>query len=40
MKKKLELKAKGQCTCKDKDVLCKTMCGTLLDAGNPVDVKL
>jgi formylglycine-generating enzyme len=33
MKKKLELKKAGQCTCKDTDVLCKTMCGTLLGPG-------
>jgi sulfatase modifying factor 1 len=30
MKKKLELKKSGQCQCQDKDILCKTMCGTLL----------
>ena len=30
MKDKLSLKAKGQCSCKDSDILCKTMCGTLL----------
>lgn len=30
MQHKLELKAKGACTCKDTDALCKTMCGTLL----------
>jgi hypothetical protein len=30
MQQKLELKAKGACTCKDTDALCKTMCGTLL----------
>jgi hypothetical protein len=30
MKHKLELQAQGQCTCRDKDILCKTMCGTLL----------
>jgi hypothetical protein len=30
MKQKLELKASGQCTCSAKDILCKTMCGTLL----------
>lgn len=33
MKKKLELKERGQCTCKPSDVLCKTMCGTLLGPG-------
>jgi hypothetical protein len=30
MKEKLRLKADGKCECKDKDILCKTMCGTLL----------
>jgi hypothetical protein len=30
MKKKLELIETKQCTCADKDILCKTMCGTLL----------
>jgi hypothetical protein len=30
MQKKLELKAKGECRCGADDVLCKTMCGTLL----------
>ncbi len=30
MKKKLQLKKSGQCQCQDKDILCKTMCGTLL----------
>jgi sulfatase modifying factor 1 len=30
MRAKLELKKKGQCSCDAKDVLCKTMCGTLL----------
>jgi formylglycine-generating enzyme len=30
VKKKLELKAEGKCVCKDKDILCKTLCGTLL----------
>ncbi len=30
MKEKLELKKEGKCECKDKDILCKTMCGTLL----------
>lgn len=33
MQKKLELKKQGQCTCSDKDILCKTMCGTLLGPG-------
>lgn len=30
MQEKLKLKASGQCTCKDTDILCKTMCGSLL----------
>jgi len=30
MKDKLELKKSSKCECKDKDILCKTMCGTLL----------
>lgn len=30
MKKKLELKAQNKCECSAKDILCKTMCGTLL----------
>ena len=30
MKEKLKLKEQGKCACKDKDTLCKTMCGTLL----------
>ena len=30
MKEKLRLKKEGKCSCSDKDVLCKTMCGTLL----------
>lgn len=33
MKRKLELKAAGKCECSEKDVLCKTMCGTLLGPG-------
>jgi len=33
MKRKLELKERGEYHCKDKDILCKTMCGTLLGAG-------
>ncbi|HVU04227.1 MAG TPA: SUMF1/EgtB/PvdO family nonheme iron enzyme [Polyangiaceae bacterium] len=33
MKEKLEKKKRGECTCKPKDVLCKTMCGTLLGPG-------
>ncbi|HEY8943214.1 MAG TPA: SUMF1/EgtB/PvdO family nonheme iron enzyme [Polyangiaceae bacterium] len=30
MKEKLELKKNGECRCAEKDILCKTMCGTLL----------
>ncbi len=30
MKTKLELKSQGRCTCDANDILCKTMCGTLL----------
>jgi hypothetical protein len=30
MQEKLELKARGECKCKTRDRLCKTMCGTLL----------
>jgi hypothetical protein len=30
MKQKLELKEQGRCECDPKDILCKTMCGTLL----------
>jgi hypothetical protein len=30
MKQKLQLKAQGQCICAANDILCKTMCGTLL----------
>jgi sulfatase modifying factor 1 len=30
MREKLRLKAEGKCDCAEKDVLCKTMCGTLL----------
>lgn len=33
VREKLELKAQGKCECAEKDVLCKTMCGTLLGAG-------
>jgi hypothetical protein len=33
MKEKLELKKQGKCECKDKDILCKTMCGTLVGPG-------
>ena len=36
MKQKLELKKQGNCVCKEKDILCKTMCGTLLGP-NAVD---
>lgn len=36
MRAKLELKEQGKCTCRDKDTLCKTMCGTLLGP-NAVD---
>ena len=32
MKEKLELKKKGQCSCGERDILCKTMCGTLVGA--------
>ncbi len=39
MKSKLELKRAGQCTCKDKDTLCKIMCGTVLGS-NAVDTVL
>ena len=30
MREKLELKKSGKCECKAHDILCKTMCGTLL----------
>lgn len=30
MKEKLKLKAEGKCECGNKDIVCKTMCGTLL----------
>jgi formylglycine-generating enzyme len=30
MRDKLELKRQGKCTCSPQDILCKTMCGTLL----------
>lgn len=33
MKDKLALKAQGKCQCADKDITCKTMCGTLLGPG-------
>jgi hypothetical protein len=32
-KEKLEQKKAGRCTCGERDVLCKTMCGTLLGPG-------
>jgi formylglycine-generating enzyme len=38
MKEKLELKEKGSCNCGLKDIMCKTMCGTLLGPG-AVDAK-
>ena len=33
MQQKLDLKKQGQCTCPEKNILCKTMCGTLLGPG-------
>lgn len=33
MREKLELKKTGKCLCADRDILCKTMCGTLLGPG-------
>ena len=33
MQAKLELKQQGKCECGEKDILCKTMCGTLLGPG-------
>ncbi len=33
MKEKLELKSQGKCSCSPNDILCKTMCGTLLGPG-------
>jgi len=30
MREKLELKRQGKCTCSPQDILCKTLCGTLL----------
>ena len=33
MQEKLELKEEGKCECKARDILCKTMCGTLLGPG-------
>ncbi len=38
MQQKLELKKQNQCTCSAQDILCKTMCGTLLGPG-AVDAK-
>jgi hypothetical protein len=38
MREKLELKKDGKCACAEKDILCKTMCGTLLGPG-AVDTK-
>ncbi|MCU0653836.1 MAG: SUMF1/EgtB/PvdO family nonheme iron enzyme [Polyangiaceae bacterium] len=40
MQDKLKLKAEGKCECKDKDSLCKTMCGTLWGPGlKDIDLK-
>jgi hypothetical protein len=33
LKKRLDDKAKGRCTCKPGDILCNTVCGTLLGPG-------
>jgi hypothetical protein len=33
VKEKLELKSRGECKCAPHDILCKTMCGTLLGPG-------
>jgi len=33
MKEKLRLKEQGKCSCEASDILCKTMCGTLLGPG-------
>lgn len=33
MREKLELKKTGKCLCAERDILCKTMCGTLLGPG-------
>lgn len=33
MQQKLELKKQGQCNCPEQNILCKTMCGTLLGPG-------
>lgn len=33
MREKLQQKAQGTCECRPKDILCKTMCGTLLGPG-------
>lgn len=38
MQQKLELKKQGQCNCSEQNILCKTMCGTLLGPG-AVDAK-
>lgn len=38
MQQKLELKKQNQCNCSAQDILCKTMCGTLLGPG-AVDAK-
>ena len=38
MKRKLDLKKEGKCECAAHDILCKTMCGTLLGPG-AVDAK-
>lgn len=40
VKKKLDEKKAGSCSCKEKDILCKTMCGTLLGPdAKDVDLK-
>lgn len=39
VKEKLRLKAEGKCSCKDSDITCKTLCGTLLGP-NAVDATL
>jgi hypothetical protein len=38
VREKLELKKTGACSCAERDILCKTMCGTLLGPG-AVDAK-
>jgi formylglycine-generating enzyme len=38
MQQKLELKKQGKCDCSEQNILCKTMCGTLLGPG-AVDAK-